>query len=97
MDQKITVKIGKEFHIYAESDITVVPGLYSKGEIEEVFVEVTYAGETVRGTVSAFEAKKLLPETSAKNRLAKMKKEKEEEEKYPIVVIDKPKMRRDSE
>jgi hypothetical protein len=97
MDQKITVKVGKEFHIFAESDITVVPSLHSKGEIKEVFVEVTYAGKTIRGTVSASESKKLLPETSAKNRRAKTKKEEEEEKKYPIVVIDKPKMRRDSE
>jgi|GEM_PF-2767583 len=92
MDQKIRVKVGDKFHIYPESDITVIPGLYPKGERKEIFVEVTYAGQTIRGTVSASEAKKLLPETTAKHLLAKIRKE---EKDNPIVVIDKPITRRD--
>ncbi len=75
MDEKIEVLINGVIHVFAESDITVVPVLRLPGtEINRVSVTVNHMGQELYGTVTLKEAGKLKPEASEKNRLAKEKK-----------------------
>ena len=90
MDEKINVKVNGVIHIYATSNVTILP-LERPDKDGNLLVAVSYAGKDVRGTVSQEGAKKLFTEEAIKERIGRIK----EEEEYPVVVIDKPK-RRDS-
>ena len=89
MDDKINVKVNGVIHIYATSNVTILP-LERPDKNGNLLVAVSYAGKDVRGTVSKEGAKKLFTEEAIKERIGRIK-----EEEYPVVVIDKPK-RRDS-